>query len=84
MSMGASGVIPIRLIDETTGKASDINFAPGRMGDLLYFVCDISRARSELGWAPRVKPAEGVPRLIEWIQENAELFASAETCDSGS
>lgn len=67
----------IRLIDETTGRPSEIKFGPGRMGDLLYFVCDITKARRELGWEPRVKPAEGVPRLIDWIRENANLFSAA-------
>jgi len=64
----------LRLIADTTGRESEIRFEEARFGDLKYFVCDIERARSRLGWSPRVPPAEGVPRLIRWIEENPELF----------
>ena len=65
----------LRLIDDTTGRKSDVRFEEGRFGDLKYFVCDTERARSVMGWSPRVDPAEGVPRLIRWIEENRSLFA---------
>jgi CDP-paratose 2-epimerase len=64
----------LRLIDATTGARSDVRFEPPRFGDLQYFVCDIGRARTRLGWQPRVPPAEGVPRLLDWIREHRTLF----------
>jgi CDP-paratose 2-epimerase len=64
----------IDLIDETTGRKSDVRFEDSRFGDLKYFVCDITRARKELQWAPEVRPAKGVPMLIDWVRENIELF----------
>ncbi len=64
----------IRLIDETTGRPSEVRFEDGRFGDLRYFVCDIERARTKLGWTPRVPPAEGVPLLLRWVQDNRGLF----------
>ncbi len=64
----------LRLIDDTTGAKSDIRFEESRFGDLKYFVCDIERARAKLGWSPQVKPAEGVPRLLRWVEENRDLF----------
>jgi CDP-paratose 2-epimerase len=65
----------IRLIDETTGRKSEVRFEAERFGDLRYFVCDIERARTGLGWTPRVPPAEGVPRLLRWVEDNLELFS---------
>jgi len=62
------------LIEEITGKKPQINFGPARMGDLLYFICDTSKAKWELNWEPRVSPKEGVTRLINWVKENEELF----------
>ena len=67
----------IRLIDDTTGRRSEVRFEEARFGDLKYFVCDIERARTRLGWSPRVPPAEGVPLLLNWVRENRELFAEA-------
>jgi CDP-paratose 2-epimerase len=54
-----------------------VRFEPSRFGDLRYFVCDIAKARQGFGWSPQVKPAEGVPRLLEWIQGNRDLFSEA-------
>jgi len=65
----------IRLIDDTTGRRSEVRFEEARFGDLKYFVCDIERARTGMGWSPRVPPAEGVPLLLNWVRDNRELFA---------
>ena len=51
----------IDLIDECTGKKSEVRFEESRFGDLKYFVCDIARARDQLGWRPRVKTRRGGP-----------------------
>ena len=68
----------IRMIDETTGKQTEIRFEDSRFGDLEYFVCNIDRARSKLGWSPRVKPAEGIPLILQWVQENRALFGAGD------
>jgi CDP-paratose 2-epimerase len=68
----------IRLIDQTTGRRSEVRFAEPRFGDLRWFVCDVTRARQRLGWEPRVEPAEGVPLLIEWIDRHRDLFQAGE------
>lgn len=64
----------LELIGEITGKKPTIKYEPSRLGDLLYFVCDISKAKQELGWKPKVLPREGVSNLISWIKENEKLF----------
>ncbi len=64
----------IELIEEITGKKPAVNFAPPRLGDLLYFVCDISKAKQELDWSPTVSTREGVSQLINWVRENEKLF----------
>ncbi len=64
----------LQLIDATTGRTSEVRFEEARFGDLSYFVCDIARARSGLGWTPRIAPAQGVPLLLRWIEENRRLF----------
>jgi len=64
----------INLIEKITGKKSKVIFDKDRFGDLRYYVSDISKAKRELGWEPKVLPEEGVKKLIEWIQKNDNLF----------
>ena len=66
----------IDLIEQTTGRTSTVLFEEARFGDLSYFVCDIARAREAFGWSPEVTPAEGVPMLLQWVNENLQLFAA--------
>jgi len=68
----------IDLIDGCTGRRSTLRFEESRFGDLKYFVCDIARARDQLGWRPRVRPGEGLPLLIAWVKANQHLFVGGE------
>lgn len=62
------------LIKEITGQEQDIEFKEVRSGDLWYFVCDITKAKKNLGWEPKVSNKEGVGKLIDWVGENKRLF----------
>ena len=44
-----------------------------RFGDLWYFVCDSTKALG-FGWSPETSPEEGLPKLVDWIKDNKELF----------
>jgi len=57
---------------EVTGKY--------REGDIRHCVADISRARTLLGYDPKVKLADGIPELLEWVrQQQAENTTQATT-----
>ncbi len=64
----------IDIIKDICGKDIEVTFEPDRYGDLRYFVCDIGKARQELGWEPAVSPRPGVEKLIEWVQQERHLF----------
>ena len=64
----------IDLLGEITGKKPEVRFEEARHGDLSYFVCDIAKARANLGWQPQVRPREGVTRLLDWIEGNRSAF----------
>jgi len=64
----------IELISEILHKKIQVRFTPERMGDLRYFVCDIKKAKKVLGWSPKIRPREGIGKLIKWIEENKKLF----------
>lgn len=62
------------LIGEILGKKPSVHLEEKRLGDLWYFVCDISKAKAELNWKPKIAPREGVRELINWIQMNISYF----------
>lgn len=64
------------MIREISGVEQDINYEPKRKGDLWYFVCDITKAKQNLGWTPEVSNREGLEKLINWVEENKSLFRS--------
>lgn len=64
----------IHLIEEILGKKSEVKYQPSRMGDLIYFACDTKKAKKNLGWQAKISPREGVTELINWINENKNLF----------
>jgi nucleoside-diphosphate-sugar epimerase len=39
------------------------------------FVCDVRRAKAQLGWAPKTGVRSGVELLLAWVQEHASLIS---------
>ncbi len=54
------------MIEEKTGKRTDIEFTDWREGDQKVYISDINRAEKELDWKPRTNPEEAVEEFIEW------------------
>ncbi len=59
------------------GRKQIITQGGTRRGDLLYFACDSSKARVDFGWQPTVTPAEGLERMVRWLQENRDIFSAS-------
>lgn len=66
----------IETIKECCGREVSVRHEQERYGDLRYFVCDIGKAKDALNWEPKVRPRQGVERLIQWINQNRNLFAT--------
>ena len=62
------------LLEKETGKRSKISFSDWRPSDQKVYISDISKAKKELDWEPKMGPKEGVETLIEWVEENREIF----------
>ena len=45
-----------------------------RPGDQRVFYADVSKAKRELGWEPRINVEQGVDMLFEWVKTNKNLF----------
>jgi len=61
----------VRLLLRKLGKPESlIRFVRDRPGHDRRYAMDSSRARRELGWAPRVSFEEGLDRTLAWYREN--------------
>ena len=60
------------ILEQRLDRTIPVTSAPTRLGDQPVFYCNIDRAARELDWRPRIGPAEGVDRLLAWIQSNRE------------
>lgn len=61
-----------RLVDviaRALGREARLDFRPAQPGDVRTTFADVSRARAELGYAPRVGIEEGVRRFVEWYRK---------------
>ncbi|MBV9768164.1 MAG: SDR family NAD(P)-dependent oxidoreductase [Bryobacterales bacterium] len=75
---GVGNVVSLRellaFIEDRSGNRISAGKAEWRPGDQKVFISDISRARDELGWSPRITCSEGLGLLYDWIGKNRELF----------
>ena len=52
-----------------------------REGDIRHCVADISRARTLLGYEPKVKLADGIPELLEWVRQQQTAITTQATAE---
>lgn len=64
----------VAMLERHFGRPLDPGFAPWRPGDQRVFVADVRKAALLLDWTPKVEIADGVARLLAWIDENRSLF----------
>lgn len=60
-----------------TNSESEITFTPRPVDDPTVRKPDITRARTLLGWEPRVKRADGLARTIEYFRHEVESANAA-------
>ncbi len=58
----------IRCIEDATGKKARIEDASAPPGDVRETYADISRARRDFGFAPKVPLTEGIERFVAWFR----------------
>lgn len=60
----------VELIEEATGRKAERMLEPMQPGDVRETYADIDASTRDLGFAPRVTLAEGVPRFVEWYRSH--------------
>ena len=75
---GPDNVLSVRellaYIERRQKRKLQYRFDDWRPGDQKVFVSDIRRARTELGWTPKVHWRQGLDLLYDWVSQNIDLF----------
>lgn len=70
----------LRLICDRLDVRFAPDFAPARVGDVQHSWADISAAKQELGYLPRVTVHEGLARTVDWYVEQHRNCQKATDC----
>src|SRR5215472_14472766 len=83
LNAGSGEPISIRAVAEQLAQTLGTDVAPEltgkyRSGDIRHCFADISAARALLGYAPKVRFAAGVKKLVHWLREQQPQDRAAE------
>ena len=62
------------ILERLLGRRLEVARADWRPGDQPVFYAALSKAKSELGWPPKIDLEEGMEMLFKWVKENKQLF----------
>jgi UDP-glucuronate 4-epimerase len=62
----------ILLLEEASGRNAKIKWLPDQPGDVPITYADISRARHDLAYNPKVSIEKGIIKFIEWYRKSRE------------
>ncbi len=63
----------ITYIENNLNKKAKMSFQPTKIGEVNYYIADISKAKKLLNYQPKTSLKEGVKKTIEWWRERGEL-----------
>lgn len=73
-NLGSGAPVTLRDLVAAMGRASGITpvveHAPVPLGDVDATFADITRAKTELGWSPRVRLEDGLREVVAWLRES--------------
>jgi UDP-glucuronate 4-epimerase len=80
-NLGGSSPVPlaetIRRIADGLGVRPEVLREPMQPGDVDRTWADVSRARDELSWAPRVPFDDGLSRFLDWLRDDVSRARAA-------
>ena len=59
----------IAVIEEALGAKAKIEFEPMQPGDVKETFADIEAIRHDVGFEPRIRIDEGIPRFVRWYRD---------------
>jgi UDP-glucuronate 4-epimerase len=63
----------IAAIEAACGRIADKTYEPMQPGDVEATWADLTESRRDLGYDPKIRIADGVPRFVAWFREYAGL-----------
>jgi UDP-glucuronate 4-epimerase len=73
-NLGSGAPVDLRALIGAIGAAAGVTpiveSAPVPLGDVDATFADIERARSELGWSPRVSLQDGLRTVLAWVRDH--------------
>lgn len=64
----------IAMLEKMNGRKIELKYFDWRPADQKVYISNISRAKRDFSWEPKISPEEGVTRLHKWVTENINLF----------
>jgi CDP-paratose 2-epimerase len=65
------------ILEKLSGKKFNYKFGSWRQGDQRIYISDLSSAKKDFAWQPKISPKEGVKKLYNWISQNKTLIKEA-------
>jgi len=79
-NLGESRTVPlsrlIELLEEALGQKAIVDRQPPQPGDVPITFANIDKARSRLGYSPRVTIEQGIPLFVDWFRQNSSSAPS--------
>jgi nucleoside-diphosphate-sugar epimerase len=69
----------IALLEKKLSRKAEVFYGPANPADMLDNQADVSKARAQLGWEPRINLDEGVGRLVDWYLNEREWVSQVRT-----
>ncbi|MFQ5601667.1 MAG: GDP-mannose 4,6-dehydratase [bacterium] len=70
-NLGESQVIALKklidLIADSVGKKPEIQVLPDQPGDVPVTYADVTRAKQEIGYSPKVNIEQGIEKFVDWF-----------------
>jgi UDP-glucose 4-epimerase len=60
----------VTFIENAVGKKANATYAPSQTGEVTRYVADISKARTLLGYAPKMPLVTGIETYVRWCRES--------------
>ena len=62
------------LLEKELGQPIPVSRQAWRPGDQRVFIADVSKAKRDFGWVPKINVETGIRKLFDWVRANQDLF----------